>query len=110
MSNILLGSLDRESLEKPGVRTDRHFFWEYVVECVQKALADGDAPLPRHPNWSRLESVLIQHITFERIIHQIDVCLKEQGTRRISDLSNRASLIRSHWLRLFTAERGTRGT
>lgn len=62
MLDVVLGSLDKESLETPGVRPDRHFYWRYGVEWVQNLVAEGDGsirgePLPRHPESSRRECV-----------------------------------------------------
>lgn len=63
MMDITLGSLDRESLEQPGVRPDRHFWYKYGIDWVQKIVTDGDTTvgqgkaLPKHPECSRFESV-----------------------------------------------------
>jgi len=58
MLDIFLGSLDRESLESPGVRPDRHFYWKGGIEWIRRTITDGDAflqgkPLPRHPEFNR---------------------------------------------------------
>jgi hypothetical protein len=62
--DIVLGSLDSESLERPGVRPDRHFYWDSGVEWVKRLVADGDTSLygenlPRHPDGGRMEIVEI---------------------------------------------------
>src|SRR4051794_6649716 len=62
MVDIVLGSLDTESLEVEGVRPDRHFFWGSGIGWVKKLITEGDSsldgkPLPRHPDGSRLQVV-----------------------------------------------------
>ena len=62
MVDIVLGSLDKESLETEGVRPDRHFFWEDGVTWVKQVMTEGDVTLngeklPRHPGGSRSEIV-----------------------------------------------------
>jgi hypothetical protein len=62
MVDLVLGSLDRESLEMPGVRPDRHFFWNAGIEWIQKVVSDGEVSLQgqalaKHPGFSRLEHV-----------------------------------------------------
>ncbi|KAF8853055.1 hypothetical protein BDZ45DRAFT_677962 [Acephala macrosclerotiorum] len=61
MIDIVLGSLDTESLEMEGMRPDRHFYWESGVTWVKELVAEGDKSLvgeklPRHPDGSRLET------------------------------------------------------
>jgi hypothetical protein len=60
MVDLVLGSLDAESLEMEGVRPDRHFYWESGISWVKNLVAKGDSSLsgtglPRHPDGSRLE-------------------------------------------------------
>jgi hypothetical protein len=62
MVDIVLGSLDSESLERQGVRPDRHFYWDSGINWVKRLVAEGDSSLdteklPRHPDGSRLEVV-----------------------------------------------------
>ncbi|KUJ07228.1 uncharacterized protein LY89DRAFT_631807 [Mollisia scopiformis] len=63
MIDIVLGSLDTESLEMEGMRPDRHLYWESGINWVKelvtggdKSLALGEEKLPRHPSGSRLET------------------------------------------------------
>lgn len=58
----MLGSLNSESLERLGVRPDRHFYWDSGVEWVKRLTADGDTSIygenfPRHPDGGRMEVV-----------------------------------------------------
>lgn len=64
MVDIVLGSLDRESLKQPGVRPDRHFYWDSGVDWIKRLVSEGDVSLnengealPRHPD-SRMKQVL----------------------------------------------------
>ena len=41
MIDIVMGTLDKESLETEGVRPDRHFYWDYGVSWVKSVMADG---------------------------------------------------------------------
>jgi len=59
MVDIVLGSLDGESLNQPGVRPDRHFYWDSGVDWIRKIITEGDVSLndkaeslPRHPDCS----------------------------------------------------------
>jgi len=63
MIDIVLGSLDTESLEMDGIRPDRHLYWESGINWVKDLLAEGDKSLsateeklPRHPAGSRVET------------------------------------------------------
>ena len=59
--DIVLGSLDRESLEVEGVWPRRHEYWDSGVEWIKKLVTEGDGALagggsgsgngrvPRHP-------------------------------------------------------------
>jgi hypothetical protein len=59
--DIVLGSLETESLEMEGVRPDRHFYWESGVSWVKDWAREGDGHLgegkgeglPRHPEGTR---------------------------------------------------------
>jgi len=60
--DINFGSLDRESLEKPGVRPNAHFYCRYGIDWVQKVLWEGDSTiggeaLYKYPEGSRLENL-----------------------------------------------------
>ena len=60
--DVNLGSLDRESLERPGVKPNAHIYCDYGIDWVQKVLWEGDVtlggkPLPKHPKWNRLEEL-----------------------------------------------------
>jgi hypothetical protein len=62
MVDIVMGSLDKESLEMEGVRPDRHFYWNHGVEWVKNVITGGDGTLngeklPRHPDGSRVDVV-----------------------------------------------------
>lgn len=46
--DVLLGSVDKEDLERYGLRPDRHVFWDCGVGWIQDLFA-GDGGLPRHP-------------------------------------------------------------
>lgn len=50
--DIALGTLDRESFEKPGVRPDRQGWWNDGTAWVQDLLRKGDGGLVRHPTGS----------------------------------------------------------
>ncbi|QDS69405.1 hypothetical protein FKW77_004859 [Venturia effusa] len=47
--DIALGTLDLESLEKDGVRPERHGWWEDGVGWIKKLVSEGDGGLIRHP-------------------------------------------------------------
>lgn len=57
--DIVLGSLDRESIEVEGVLPSRHEYWDSGVEWIKKLVTEGDGVLagdesgsgrvPRHP-------------------------------------------------------------
>ncbi|KAE9368122.1 hypothetical protein N431DRAFT_429324 [Stipitochalara longipes BDJ] len=56
MVDIVLGSLDRESLERPGIRPNKHFYWDSGVDWVKRLTTEGDGTLsengeglPKHP-------------------------------------------------------------
>ena len=57
--DIVLGSLEKESLEVEGVRPDRHFYWDSGVEWVKDWVREGDGVLgdsgnlPRHPEGTK---------------------------------------------------------
>ena len=60
MADIVVGSLEKESLETEGVRPDRHFYWESGVSWVKEWAREGDkcfageeGKLPRHPEGTR---------------------------------------------------------
>lgn len=58
--DIVFGSLDRESLEKPGVRPTSHLYCRYGISWVMELLQEGDKSLygeklDRHPEWDRRE-------------------------------------------------------
>jgi hypothetical protein len=62
MVDIVLGSLDTESLEMPGVRPERQFYWNSGVEWIKRLVTEGDSSvhgekLPRHPDGSRIQVV-----------------------------------------------------
>jgi hypothetical protein len=62
MVDIVLGSLDTESLEMPGVRPERQFYWNSGVEWIKRLVTEGDSSvggekLPRHPDGSRMQVV-----------------------------------------------------
>ncbi|PVH73828.1 hypothetical protein DL98DRAFT_519692 [Cadophora sp. DSE1049] len=56
--DIVLGSLDRESLEVEGVWPERHEYWDSGVEWIKRLVTEGDGVLndagsekvPRHPD------------------------------------------------------------
>ena len=61
-NDIVLGTLDRESLEMEGVRPDRHFYWASGIEWVENMVANGDSALngmklPWHPGESKSEVI-----------------------------------------------------
>ena len=61
--DINCGSLDRDSLEMPGVRPNAHFYCRYGIDWVQKVLWEGDSTvrgkaLPKYPETSRLKDDL----------------------------------------------------
>ena len=52
--DVNFGSLDRESLERQGVRPSAHFYCKYGIDWVQKVLWEGDSSiggqtLPQYP-------------------------------------------------------------
>jgi hypothetical protein len=62
MIDIVMGSLDKESLETEGLRPDRHFYWDHGVSWVKSIVEGGDSAfdgqkMPRHPEGSREHSV-----------------------------------------------------
>jgi hypothetical protein len=58
MCSIQMGTLDREDLEKEGVRPERHLSCEYGVDWIVKMVSEGDGhlqgtgPLPKYPSFS----------------------------------------------------------
>jgi hypothetical protein len=62
MVDIVLGSLDAESLAMPGVRPERQFYWDSGVDWIKRLVTEGESSLggeklPRHPDGSRMEIV-----------------------------------------------------
>lgn len=60
--DIVLGTLDNESLKKEGVRPERHFYWDSWIGWIKRLISEGDSSLngeklPRHPDSSRMEVV-----------------------------------------------------
>lgn len=47
--DVALGSLDLESVEREGVRPERHGWWEDGVGWIKKLVSEGDGGLIRHP-------------------------------------------------------------
>ncbi|RDW62524.1 hypothetical protein BP5796_10826 [Coleophoma crateriformis] len=56
--SVQMGTLDREDLEKDGVRLERHLCCENGIDWVVKMVSEGDkglqtsANLPKHPSWN----------------------------------------------------------
>ena len=49
--DIVLGSIDRQDLERDSLAPERHMWWDYGIPWIQK-LADGRAEaLPKHPTF-----------------------------------------------------------
>lgn len=57
MLDILMGSLDREDLERPELKPERHLWWAKGIDWVKILFSEGDGGLPRHP-LSRLTDVV----------------------------------------------------
>jgi len=62
--SIAMGTLDREDLEKEGVRPEKHLFCDVAIDWVVKMLSEGDqslhgsgTALPKHPGWHQGEFV-----------------------------------------------------
>lgn len=53
MIDILLGTVDREDLEKGWLKPDREIWWEKGIPWIQEFIRHGTAKedLPRHPLW-----------------------------------------------------------
>ena len=49
MLDILMGTIDREDLENPDLRPERHVWWEKGIEWVKTLFSDGDGGMPKHP-------------------------------------------------------------
>jgi len=54
--DILLGTVDREDMEKYSIQPDRHLWWNYGVDWIRRLVSDGDKSLSgseeglkRHP-------------------------------------------------------------
>jgi hypothetical protein len=58
MMDIVLGTLDKDDLEREGMRPDRHIYWDYGVSWMKGIVGEVDATfdgkkLLRHPEGSR---------------------------------------------------------
>lgn len=49
MLDILMGTIDREDLERPELRPERHVWWEKGIEWVKTLFSEGDGGMPKHP-------------------------------------------------------------
>ena len=50
MLAILMGTIDREDLERAELRPERHLWWEKGIDWVQKLFSEGDGGMPKHPS------------------------------------------------------------
>jgi hypothetical protein len=55
--DIALGTLDKQDLEREGVRPDRHLWWNHGIGWVKEMLMDGDSGMLRHPHGRPSERV-----------------------------------------------------
>lgn len=46
--DVLIGSVDKDDLERYELKPERHVFWQHGVGWIQDLFA-GDGDLPRHP-------------------------------------------------------------
>ena len=46
--DVVLGTFDREDLQKDWLKPDRQLWWDYGIEWVQK-MTSGGLSIPRHP-------------------------------------------------------------
>lgn len=49
MLDILMGTIDREDLERAELRPERHVWWEKGIDWVKKLFSGGDGEMPKHP-------------------------------------------------------------
>ena len=49
MLDFLMGTIDREYLEREELRVERHVWWDKGVGWVKEMFEEGDAGLPKHP-------------------------------------------------------------
>lgn len=49
MLDILLGTIDREDLERAELRPERHVWWEKGIDWVRALFSEGDGKMPKHP-------------------------------------------------------------
>ena len=49
MLDILMGTVDREDLEKDELRPERHVWWEKGIGWVKALFSEGNGEMPKHP-------------------------------------------------------------
>ena len=47
--DILMGTIDREDLEREELRPERHIFWDKGIGWVKSLFSEGDDGMPKHP-------------------------------------------------------------
>jgi hypothetical protein len=51
MLDIVLGTVDREDLEKDALKPERQLWWDYGIDWVKKLTIEGLEALPKHPDY-----------------------------------------------------------
>ena len=51
MLDVVLGSVDREDLEREALRPERQLWWDLGTPWVQKLSLEGVSHLPKHPDY-----------------------------------------------------------
>ena len=49
MLDILMGTVDREDLERDELRPERHVWWDKGIGWVRALFSEGDGGMPKHP-------------------------------------------------------------
>ena len=49
MLDILMGTIDREDLEREELRVERHVWWDKGIGWIRDLFSGGDGGMPKHP-------------------------------------------------------------
>lgn len=60
MMDVLMGTIDREDLEREeGVRPERQLWWDMGIGWIRELFSKGDGGMPKHP-LAKLTDVVLQ--------------------------------------------------
>lgn len=64
MLDILMGTIDREDLEREELKLERHVWWDKGVGWIKELFSKGDGDLPKHP-LARVTDAVVQTTRLE---------------------------------------------